>query len=187
MLLMTQRSIQHSWRVCEAVQLIKFGCCEGVAGEYWLGNEVIHQMTSEDYSLRVSLTDWNDVTLDVDYDHFRVTDEADGYRLYVAGYRERAPSAGDSLLKHNGRRFSTFDVDNDQVGREFEHGSCARRFTGAWWYYRCYMSNLNGRYYAAGNVPDRRFDGIAWKSWTGSRYSLKRVEMKIRPARAGHD
>ena len=69
-----------------------------------------------EYSLRVSLTDWNDVTMDVDYEHFRVTDETDGYRLYVAGHRQRASSAGDSLLKHNGCRFSTFDVDHDQVG-----------------------------------------------------------------------
>ena len=56
--------------------------------------------------------------MDVDYEHFRVTDETDGYRLYVAGHRQRASSAGagDSLLKHNGCRFSTFDVDHDQVG-----------------------------------------------------------------------
>jgi len=165
-------------------------CCKGVTGEHWLGNEVIHLLTNQDhYSLRVSLTDWNDLTHEVDYDHFRVTDEVDGYRLYVAGYREQPLSggavAGDSLLKHNGCRFSTFDVDNDMVEGEFEHGSCARRFSAAWWYYRCYMSNLNGRYYSGGVVPDRLFDGVAWKSWTGSQYSLKRVEMKIHRARVG--
>jgi len=156
---------------------------------------MIHLLTNQDqYSLRVSLTDWNNRTHVVDYEQFRLTEEADGYRLYVAGYREQpvpddgGALAGDSLLKHNGCRFSTHDVDNDRVeAPSFEHGSCARRFTGAWWYYSCYMSNLNGRYYPAGDgaVPKRSLDGVAWKSWTGSRYSLKRVEMKIRPLRAG--
>ena len=151
---------------------------------------MIHLLTNQDdYSLCVSLTDWNDQTVAVYYDRFRLSEESDGYRLYVAGYRARPgqSAVGDSLLKHSGCRFSTFDVDNDDVAQEFEHGSCARRFTGAWWYYRCYMSNLNGRYYAGGDVPDRLLDGIAWKSWTGSRYSLKHVEIKIRPAHAGLD
>jgi len=171
---------------------MKYRFFEGVAGEHWLGNELVHLLTNQDhYSLRVCLTDWNDLTHQVDYDQFRLTDEVDGYRLYIAGYREQplddGTVAGDSLLKHNGCQFSTFDVDNDQVERNFEHGSCARRFTGAWWYYRCYMSNLNGRYYWDGVVPDRLSDGVAWKSWTGSQYSLKRVEMKIRPVRVGRD
>jgi len=154
---------------------------------------VIHLLTNQDrYRLRVSLTDWNDRTHVVDYEQFHITDEADGYRLHVAGYGEQpldgGALAGDSLLKHSGCRFSTYDVDNDRVERQFEHGSCARRFTGAWWYYSCYMSNLNGRYYLHdGAVPQRLLDGVAWKSWTGSRYSLKRVEMKIRPASVGRD
>lgn len=76
------------------------------------------------------------------------------------------------------------DVDNDLIEKEFDGGNCARRFSGAWWYFKCYKSNLNGRYYRGGSVDADRFDGVAWKSWTGSKYSLKKVEMKIRPRSA---
>lgn len=99
----------------------------------------------------------------------------------MTGYQDSP--AGDSLTKHHGSRFSTMDVDNDLVEKEFG-GSCARRFSGAWWYYKCYKSNLNGKYYRGGSVEAERYDGVAWKSWTGSKYSLKKVEMKVIPRSA---
>ena len=36
-----------------------------------------------------------------------------------------------------------------------------------------------------GRVDEKMFDGVAWKPWRGSAYSLKRVEMKIRPRGVG--
>ncbi|KAK2162650.1 hypothetical protein LSH36_94g00051 [Paralvinella palmiformis] len=146
-------------------------------GEFWLGNDNIHVLTNQDrYSLRIEMTDWDRQTAYAEYDLFSVDDETDGYRIHVSGYRG---DAGDSLVKHDGRQFSTKDVDNDTVDVEFG-GSCARRFHGAWWYYRCYQSSLNGKYYKRGRIPDKRYDGVMWKSWRGSQVSLKKVEMKIR-------
>jgi len=78
---------------------------------------------------------------------------------------------------------STVSFKNFQVVKEFG-GSCAKRFSGAWWYYKCYMSNLNGKYYRNGEIPEKMYDGITWKPWTGANYSLRRAEMKIRPASA---
>ena len=58
-----------------------------VSGEYWLGNDVIHQLTSRaNYTLRVVLTDWDNVTKYAIYSTFTVADEADGYRLSIGGY-----------------------------------------------------------------------------------------------------
>lgn len=153
----------------------------GLYGEHWIGNDNIHFLTNQDnYKLRIVLTDWNKTEKYAEYKHFSIEDEQEGYKLDISGY---SGDAGDGMEKHNGHKFSTKDVDNDMVVKEFG-GSCANRFNGAWWYYKCYMSNLNGIYYRNGEIPAKMFDGITWKPWTGSNYSLRSVEMKIRPASA---
>lgn len=50
-------------------------------------------------------------------------------------------SVGDSLSRHNGQKFSTFDKDQDPVS-----SNCARLYLGAFWYKDCYDSNPNGVY-----------------------------------------
>ena len=54
-----------------------------------------------------------------------------------------------------------------------------KRFHGAWWYRACYNTNLNGRYYEGGLVALKMNDGMAWNSWHGAEYSLKKVEMRV--------
>lgn len=51
---------------------------------------------------------------------------------------------------------------------------------GGYWYNCCTDSNLNGVYYRLGEHK-KHMDGITWYGWHGANYSLKRVEMKIRP------
>ncbi|OWF49645.1 Ficolin-2 [Mizuhopecten yessoensis] len=46
---------------------------------------------------------------------------------------------------HNGSSFSTKDRDND---RDASH--CTEEFYSGWWYYRCSISNLNGRFLSVG-------------------------------------
>lgn len=125
---------------------------------------------------------WNKTKKYAQYDYFMVEDERDQYLLHVLGY---SGDAGDSLTKHDGMKFSTIDVDNDSAGPKFPGGSCAKRFSGAWWFYNCYSSNLNGKYYKNGVVEENKFDGVAWKAWMGPKYSFKRVIMKIIPSYAG--
>ena len=81
---------------------------------------------------------------------------------------------GDSLKYHDGQRFSTKDRNNNDYQRE----NCAVKHIGAWWYKRCDWSNLNGKYLRNGRVTPT---GITWKTWKRSYYSMKRVEMKLRP------
>lgn len=52
--------------------------------------------------------------------------------------------------------------------------------TGGYWYNCCTDSNLNGVYYRK-DEHNKSTDGITWYGWHGKIYSLKRVEMKIRP------
>jgi len=70
--------------------------------------------------------------------------------------------------------FSTKDQDNDAHST----ASCAAYFKGAWWYEICLESNLNGQY-LKGKTSEA--DCVVWKRWKGLYYSLKFVEMKIRP------
>ena len=81
--------------------------------------------------------------------------------------------AGDSMTYHAGRPFSTKDRNNEGGGR------CAKSHKGAWWYNSCHLANLNGLYLKGPH--DTFADGIEWQTWQGYQYSLKTVEMKIRP------
>ncbi len=90
---------------------------------------------------------------------------------------------GDNFLPEDnpegylsGQRFSTWDRDQDSS----PDVNCAESNHGAWWFNDCFLSHLNGRYIAGGDTTNG--DGIIWGTWTGPSLSLKRTEMKIRPA-----
>ena len=137
--------------------------------EFWLGNDNIHRLTaSRNTKLRVDVEDWSGNKAYAKYGSFRVDDENNKYRLTVGSY---SGTAGDSLAYHNGMFFTTKDRDNDK-----DSGNCAQSYTGAWWYYGCHYSNLNGRY--IGNKQDGK--GIIWRQWKGNSLSMKRSTMMIR-------
>ena len=143
-------------------------------GEYWLGNDVIHQITSSaNYTLKIYLTDWDNVTKYAMYDTFRIADEADGYRLTIGGY---SGDAGDSMSDHhNGQMFSTKDRDNDVVLML----NSAELFTGAWWYSLYISSSLNGQYHVGPFVSDGY--GLIWTEYNESLgYSMKETKMLIK-------
>ena len=72
-------------------------------------------------------------------------------------------------------KFSTYDRDNDAVASS----NCALFYEGAWWHESCHASNLNGLYLKAGARSGR---GMIWYYWKNDRRSMKKTEMKIRPA-----
>uniref|UniRef100_A0ABI8AC39 Fibrinogen C domain containing 1 n=1 Tax=Felis catus TaxID=9685 RepID=A0ABI8AC39_FELCA len=150
-----------------------------LTGEHWLGLRRIHALTTQAaYELHVDLEDFENGTAYARYGSFgvglfSVDPEEDGYPLTVADY---SGTAGDSLLKHSGMRFTTKDRDSDH-----SENNCAAFYRGAWWYRNCHTSNLNGQYLRGAHASYA--DGIEWSSWTGWQYSLKFSEMKIRPVR----
>ncbi|XP_078573045.1 fibrinogen-like protein 1 [Branchiostoma floridae x Branchiostoma japonicum] len=148
-------------------------------GEYWLGNENIHLLTSQkNYRLRIDLVDWNNESRYAEYSTFRVSGESDGYRLHISGY---SGTAGDSMTgdySNNGRRFSTVDRDND--GSSSTH--CSQRWgQGGWWFWSCGVSLLNGHYLGNCGSSCAHGQGVVWYYRRGNGYSLKSVSMKIRP------
>ena len=142
-----------------------------INGEHWLGLHKLYRLTVSSSHLRVDLADFDDILKYSKYTTFRVADSATKFRLTVTGY---SGTAGDGLSYHNGRYFSTKDQDND--GTSSKH--CAESLLGAWWYYNCAHSNLNGHYYMGPNTPD--WKGVNWNSFRGGTYSLKATEMKVR-------
>ena len=56
--------------------------------------------------------------------------EAEGYQLNVGGYTGNAGK--DSMAYNNGRRFTTYDVDNDHSS-----SNCAVDLSGGFWYDLC--------------------------------------------------
>ncbi|XP_078356736.1 microfibril-associated glycoprotein 4-like [Oculina patagonica] len=143
-------------------------------GEYWLGLDKLHGLTTNNnkrYKLRVDLEDTTGNTAYAEYGYFAVSSEQSKYQMSLGTYYG---TAGDSLSRHKSRPFSTKDRDNDSWG---DH--CAVKFHGAWWYGACHSSNLNGRYLLGAHSSYA--DGVNWHAWKGYHYSAKRAEMKIRP------
>ena len=133
-----------------------------VRGEFWLGNEKIHQLTEIPSQLRVEIKTKNDGDKYAKYSTFTVTNEASNYTLFVGFY---SGTATDRLAYHNGMAFSTKDRDNEDDSLH-----CAVTCKGAWWYKGCYQSNLNSNY----------GDSIYKWNWG----ALLASEMKLKPARS---
>ncbi|KAM3612020.1 uncharacterized protein V6R79_001174 [Siganus canaliculatus] len=162
-----------------------FGDMEADLGEFWLGNDNLHYITTQgDYSLRIYLEDFSSNQRYAEYKNFQVADEKDEYRLAFGDYEG---TAGDALsgtyevgvsswASHQGIRFSTYDLDNDNY-----HGNCAEEDKGGWWFNRCHSAHLNGKYYPNGHYSALTDDGIVWYTWRGWWYSLKTTVMKLRP------
>ena len=126
-------------------------------GEYWLGNDIIHQLTSiGNYTLRILLTDWYNHSKYAEYSVFYVASEANNYTLRIGGYSGN--TSWDDMAYHNGSQFSTWDRDNDKGIPYSCVDACGK---GAWWHNDCCYSSLNGVY--ARNYVWHKF-GIHWNT-----------------------
>ncbi|XP_053325839.1 angiopoietin-related protein 1 [Spea bombifrons] len=145
-----------------------------IDSEYWLGLDAIYQLTNQDnYKLLIELEDWNSKKVYAEYSSFRLEPETDFYRLRLGTYQG---NAGDSMVWHNGKQFTTLDRDRDTYS-----GNCAHFHKGGWWYNACAHANLNGVWYRGGHYRSKHQDGIYWAEYRGGSYSLKAVQMLIRP------
>ncbi|KAH8250765.1 hypothetical protein KR038_003997 [Drosophila bunnanda] len=145
--------------------------------EFFIGLEKLHRLTnSEHHELLVIMRNKKGEERFAIYDHFSIGSESEKYLLYVLGAYKG--DAGDSLRYHAGKKFTTFDQDNDDNGQ-----NCARTHAGAWWYGReCVQSNLFGTYQSKYGHEIGYFKGILWKPFLpGPNGSLSYVRMLIRP------
>lgn len=142
-----------------------------LAGEFWFGNDNIHDLTRSSKTPKSSqlLININrkgqTKPIWARYGSFKVGDEKSKYLLQFSGF---SGNTTDRLSSHNGMKFTTTDQDNDKWG-----GNCARTYAGGWWYYGgCYGSHLTGEYRFAKNSRN-----ILWDSYSAQ---PEFVEMKVR-------
>nr|XP_008520369.1 PREDICTED: angiopoietin-related protein 1 isoform X2 [Equus przewalskii] len=137
-----------------------------IDGEYWLGLENIYTLSNQDnYKLLIELEDWSDKKVYAEYSSFRLEPESEFYRLRLGTYQG---NAGDSMMWHNGKQFTTLDRDKDMYA-----GNCAHFHKGGWWYNACAHSNLNGVWHRGGQYRSKYQDGVFWAEYRGGAYSFE--------------
>ncbi|XP_061190380.1 fibroleukin-like [Saccostrea echinata] len=101
-------------------------------------------------SLYVSIKKHKDRLYEL-YDQFSVSNEAEKYKLFLAG--PATGTLGDSMLNTalsrnnlSGMYFSTPDRDNDRSDKNCANSSSTR---GGWWFNSCRIAFLNGPWYPA--------------------------------------
>ena len=137
------------------------------------------------YKLRFDMEDWDGNTRYAEYATFRVTSEADNYRLLLGSYSgtasiDQAADKDLGLLYHNNTQFSTYDRDNDLASFECVYQSVC----GGFWYNDCHRVTPTNRRCTAAR-PTGCYDwcdGLIWYAWHGEEYSLKAMKMMFRPA-----
>ncbi|KAM8842671.1 fibrinogen-like protein 1 isoform 1-T1 [Synchiropus picturatus] len=163
-----------------------FGDIFSPDGEFWLGNDALHHLTSQgNYDLRIDMEDFEGNQRFAEYKNFRVDDEKDQYQLHLGKY---AGNAGDAMASTprdptipglDGINFSTYDhVSEDGTDKDAQ---CIRHSKSGWWFSRCDSGNLNGHYYK-GPYQAMTDDGVVWYTWHGWWYSIKSVVMMVRAA-----
>ena len=150
-----------------------------LAGEHWLGNKYIHELTfnGRAYVLRIDLLDWEGQNRHATYSFFTVDYEWNKFRLEYGEYVGDRSTVGDSLSYHKGQYFTTSDRDNDK----YDSGNCAST-CGGFWHNTCQKVGLNNHYsHSSDGYGSDVWDTIRWDSWHGFDYSLKATKMMIRP------
>ncbi|XP_046381502.2 microfibril-associated glycoprotein 4-like [Haliotis rufescens] len=152
--------------------------------EFWLGLDNVHYLTnsrSQNLIAEVHTKMPSNIYLyrQRTYSMFTVGAESTGYVMSFAYNWETAPphDIGDCLTPMKGKKFSTFDVDNDDdPGR-----NCAAVHQGAWWFTACGDCNPTGPLTRPNdgylfNVPNETF----WYPGIPN-YSLLQVKLFLIP------
>ena len=119
------------------------------------------------------------------YQHFKVLTWNENYTLSVGKVKKNqefndlfSNPVHDSLSDHDKVPFSTKDFDNDKINGT----NIAKKLKMAGWIKK--SENIEANLFGEnlGNTKTRKsWMGINWESFRGSRYSLKKAIMTIRP------
>ncbi|BFZ03950.1 hypothetical protein BsWGS_06989 [Bradybaena similaris] len=140
--------------------------------DFWIGLDVIHNLTSQDYSeLRLEYVAGGTLYYG-QYSSVSVASESGKYRISGGGFQGSAVdclTGGNTNGAHNNMYFTTIDRDNDNGSG----GNCAEWNEGGWWYNYCFLCNFNGLW----GVNSTK--GMA-VDFNGSYQYLSFTEMKLR-------
>ncbi|KAG0725605.1 Ficolin-3 [Chionoecetes opilio] len=136
--------------------------------EYYLGNELLHQMTySRAYAVRLDMELASGGYDYATYQSFKISSEDTRYSAYLSGTQTGSSTIRNCFRYMSGRAFTTLDRDHDSYG-----SNCAATQGGAWWYYNCRYFNPTSTY---NNTLDITCYGTA-------RRSVTQLQIKLRPS-----
>ena len=143
-------------------------------GEFWYGLKNMNcLMQTGQWELRVDFEFKNKTRSYLHYNVFKVGSATDEYPLTISGFTGITPTDPFSTHSPNGKKFSTYDNDNDKHSENCAAQVGKFKDNGGWWYYRCWHINLNIKYNPAHNYECMYLAG----TW----YNPRWIEMKIRP------
>ena len=140
-----------------------------------------------DYELRFELRDHDGVFGELSYYNFKILSEKNQYKLNIGNVKRDSEKEAlfptvlhDSFLSMNMGNFSTRDRDNDRK----EKGSIAQKYKTAGWLKkeRHLEVNLFGANLNKAETGNKDWKGVSWQSFRGSRYSLSKLTMAVRPS-----
>jgi ficolin len=145
--------------------------------DYWVGLENLASMTAEGtWEMKILLVPYGGENFTATYHRFKVG-EGPRYELFIAHYDNAKSNFGQDVFEtHNGRAFSTMDIDQDS----YDGTDCSNTLGGGggWWFNDCYHININGQDTGSNTVETngmRAYVGEG-KTWI----MIKETEMNIR-------
>ena len=98
------------------------------SSHYWIGLDRLHEASQKNCKVRFDLKLINGSSYYAQYSSFSVGSSTN-YTLAVGGY---SGNIEDAIEYHNGRQFTTYDVDNNDA----YNGNCARLYGSGFWFRR---------------------------------------------------
>ena len=127
--------------------------------EYWLGNEIVHQYTTQQPTeALMEAFDFDNVRAAVKITNLAVKSETLKYEINfdVCSEVTHANLCVDwDYLK--GMKFSSLDSDNDENSIQ-----CAIKYVSGWWHKSCFYVNFNGVFYQNYQPLEMMAKGIVW-------------------------
>ena len=144
-------------------------------GEYWLGNDMLHKITSSgSYDLYVIAKSFDGQIQVKRFKGFTIGSEE---AKYVIRYQSVYPgySHYDLFTALQGDSFTTIDRDNDKKPTS---NCAADSYPSGWWFGACHSDLMNGRYSSTRACPFGA--GLHWFRWLGLNECLKETMLLLR-------